>query len=301
VTNQGDVANAICTLVHAYAPLSRSDGHYTCMSLPWNPSIVALDAVQAALVALPAAGLPRPLQRFTGRWWALIPPASIVGVVFGIAAAPGIADGLTWLALIACPILTAVTLGWAMHGARWWLAPLALPLLLGAIQWHDQLGGHLCAVALSALSCVTLARLLAGVAPLVAVKLGILAMAAADFYLVIVSQQLQAPNNELVAAAPAPSLPRLQVLIIDPASMGYGDVFLAAVLGGVVAFEARRYGDQALAAGIMLVLAVAFDALFWVLDTLPATVPVAVTLLVLESLRFVRRRRGRVRGPLTAA
>jgi hypothetical protein len=267
------------------------------MSLPWNPSIVALDAVQAALVALPAAGLPRALQRFSGRWWALIPPASIVGVVFAIAAAPGVADGLTWLALIACPILTAVTLAWAMHGARWWLAPLAVPLLAGAIGWHDQLGGHLCAVALTALSCVTLARLLAGIAPLLLVKLGILAMAIADFYLVVVSQQLQEPNDQLVAAAPAPSLPRLQVLIVDPASMGYGDVFLAAVLGGVVAIEARRYGDQALAAAIMLVLAVSFDALFYVLDTLPATVPVAATLLVLEALRVVRRRRERTRVP----
>jgi hypothetical protein len=261
------------------------------MDLPWNPSIVALDAVQAALVALPAAGLPRALQRFGGRWWALIPPASIVAVVFGIAAAPGIADGLTWLALIACPILTAATLGWAMHGARWALAPLAVPLLAGAVLGHDQLAGHLCAVAVTALSCVTLARLLAGIAPLLLVKLGILAMAAADFYLVIVSEQLQKPNQALVTAAPAPSLPRLQVLIVDPASMGYGDVFLAAVLGGVVAIEARRWGDQALAAAIMLVLAVAFDALFLVLDTLPATVPVAVTLLVLEAWRWIRRRR----------
>jgi hypothetical protein len=42
----------------------------------------------------------------------------------------------------------------------------------------------------------------------------------------------------------------------------------------------------------MLVLAVAFDALFYVLDTLPATVPVAATLLVLEAVRLVRRRRG---------
>jgi hypothetical protein len=270
------------------------------MSLPWNPSIVALDAVQAALVALPAAGLPRALQRFSGRWWALIPPASIVAVVFGIAAAPGIADGLTWLALIACPILTAVTLGWAMHGARWWLAPLVIPLLAGAIAWHGSLGGHLCALALSALSCVTLARLLAGIAPLLLVKLGILAMAAADFYLVIVSQQLQKPNQALVSAAPAPTLPRLQVAIIDPASMGYGDIFLAAVLGGVVAMEARRYADQRLAAAILLVLAVAFDALFAVLDTLPATVPVALTLLVLEALRWVRRRRRGSAAPARA-
>ncbi|HWV85704.1 MAG TPA: hypothetical protein VNZ62_09690, partial [Capillimicrobium sp.] len=85
------------------------------MDLPWSPSVVALDAVQAACVALPAAGLPWALRSFAGRWWALIPPVSIVAVVYGITALPGLADGLTWLALIACPPLAAAALGWAMH------------------------------------------------------------------------------------------------------------------------------------------------------------------------------------------
>ncbi|UGS35871.1 hypothetical protein [Capillimicrobium parvum] len=270
------------------------------MDLPWNPSIVALDAVQAALVALPAAGLPRPLARLGGRWWALIPPASIVAVVFGITALPGLADGLTWLALIACPPLAAVALGWAMHGARPVYAVAVLPLGAAAWIWSGELGGHLCALALTALSCVTLARLLRGVAPAMLLKLGILAMATADAILIL-SEQLQQPNSTLVAARPAAELPRLQVAIIDPASMGYGDLFLAAVLGAVVAAEVSRRA-QAGVAVLVLVLAVAFDALFLVLDTLPATVPVALALLVYEAVRR-QRRRGRVRrrtAPMTA-
>jgi hypothetical protein len=268
------------------------------MDLPWNPSIVALDAVQAALVALPAVGLPRALERFAGRWWALIPPASIIAVVFGITELPGLADGLTWLALVACPPLAAAALGWAMHGARPPYAVAAAPLLAAAWIWSDGLGGHLAAVALTALSCVTLARLLAGVAPRLLLKLGILAMAAADAWLIL-SDQLQEPNSTLVSAAPPAELPRLQVAIIDPSSMGFGDLFLAAVLGAVVAAEASRRAQLG-AAALLLVLAVAFDALFLVLDTLPATVPVAVALLVWEAVRRLRRR-GRDRVPAAPA
>jgi hypothetical protein len=260
------------------------------MSIPWSVSSSALDAAQAAMVALPAAGLPRALQRFTGKWWALIPPLSIIGVVYAIAVAPGVADGLTWLALIACPILAAAALGWAMHGARWWLALIAVPLLVGSIAWHDTLRGHLCALALTALSTVTLARLLAGVSPRLLLKLGIVAMAVSDVYLIL-SEQLQAPNAALVGAAPAPTLPRLQVAIVDPASMGYGDLFLAAVLGGVIALEATRWRQQAGMALVLLVLAVAFDGLFLVLETLPATAPVAVALGIWELWRWRERRR----------
>jgi hypothetical protein len=260
------------------------------MDLPWSPSVVALDAVQAACVALPAAGMPWALRRFAGRWWALIPPVSIVGVVYGITALPGLADGLTWLALIACPPLAAAALGWAMHGARPACALAAVPLLAGAWAWSDALGGHLCALALSALSTVTLGRLLRGVAPVLALKLGIVAMAVADAILIL-TEELQEPSHALTAAAPPAELPRLQVAIVDPASLGYGDLFLAACLGAVVAAEAVRRGDQARIAALVLVFAVAFDALFLVLDTLPATVPVAVALGVWEVVR--RRASGR--------
>jgi hypothetical protein len=63
------------------------------------------------------------------------------------------------------------------------------------------------------------------------------------------------------------------------------------VLGAVVAAEASRR-TQAGMAVLVFALAVAFDALFLVLDTLPATVPVALALLVYEGVR-VRRRTAR--------
>jgi hypothetical protein len=87
------------------------------------------------------------------------------------------------------------------------------------------------------------------------------------------------------------------VAIVDPASMRYGDLFLAAVLGAIVALEARRYRDQLAIAVVLLVLAVAFDGLFLWLDSLPATVPVAVALGVWELGAPRLRRRGGRRSP----
>jgi hypothetical protein len=245
-----------------------------------------LVTAQAGLVALPRRGVPEPLERFGGRAWALVLPLSIAVVVAAIALEPQVADGLTWLAFIAIPPLAAAALGWAAHGARPWLAPLAAPLFVLAWARTGSLAGDAAAAALTALSCVTLGRLLAGVVPGAWLKAGIVAMAVIDAILVF-GNQLQGPNAVLNAAAPAEGLPQLQYLDLHYASMGYGDVFVAGVLGGVLAAERVR---QLPVAALVLGLSVAWDALFFTVDTLPATVPVAAGLLIAEAAR--RRRRG---------
>lgn len=257
------------------------------MDLPWSPSILALDAVQAALVALVAIGVPPLLGRLVASWWALLPVGTMVAAIYAITALPGLAVGPTWLALVACPPLAALGLAWAMQGAKP-VYSLAVPVLLAvAWAWSDQLGGHLAAAAITALSCVTLARLLHGVAPVAALKLGIVAMAAVDAILIL-ADQLQDPADAMHAAAPPGGLPRLQLAIVDPASMGYADLFLAALLGAILADEGSRSAQVRMAL-VLLVLAAAFDTLFLVMDTLPATVPVALALGVWE---LARRRRG---------
>jgi prepilin signal peptidase PulO-like enzyme (type II secretory pathway) len=245
-----------------------------------------LIATQAALVALPGAGIPAPLRRFAGRGWSLVLPLSIAVVVAVIALEPAFADGLTWLALIAIPPLAAAALGWAAHGARPALALIAVPLLVLAIADTGSLAGDACAAALTALSCVTLGRLLAGAAPGVALKAGIVAMAVIDAILVF-GNQLQEPNAVLNAAVPLQGLPQLQYLDLHHASMGYGDVFVAAVLGGVLAAERRAQLRMAL---LVLAFSIAWDALFFAVDTLPATVPVALALLTAEATRALERR-----------
>src|ERR1700710_1779934 len=101
---------------------------------------MVLTVAQATCVALPAAGVPRFLQRFRGGAWALVLPLCIVVVIVAINEGPNTADALTWGALILVPVGCALALGWALRGGRWWLAPLAIPLL--AIAWADQDGSR---------------------------------------------------------------------------------------------------------------------------------------------------------------
>jgi hypothetical protein len=244
---------------------------------------------QALLVGLVGAGVPAWVRARATARWALVLPLSIAVVVGAIAVLPDVADVLTWVALPLVPPGAALALGWAMRGARPPLALLAAPLL--ALAWSSQssAGGELAGVALTALSCVTLGRLLAGVSPTTWLKVGIVAMAIVDAVLVF-SNGLEQPNAVLNAAVPAPGLPQLQYASFGPASLGYGDFFVAGVLGGVLAVEGARAWRWALATWVA---AETFTLLFYVTDILPATVPVALVLLAREGLRsqpHVRRR-----------
>jgi hypothetical protein len=253
------------------------------VALPFPVSDAVLLGAQASLVALPSALPPPALRRLSGRAWALVPAASIAGVIAAIALAPGTANLLTWLALVTTPLLAAPALAVVVPRARAAWA-LAVPALL-ALAWAAQgsLSGDAAALALTGLACLTLGWLLAAVAPTRWLKLGIVAMAAVDSILVF-GHLLQGPNATLNAAVPAPGLPQLQFVSFGSAVMGYGDLFIAGVLGGVLLLERRARAPVALAC---LVLAGAFDLLFFVTDELPATVPVAAALVVSEAWRRV--------------
>src|SRR5579875_3226389 len=238
--------------------------------------------------------LGRLAARLQSRWWALVPLGSIVIVVFGIQAASSTANGLTWLALIAVPILAATSFGWANRGSRWWMGLLAAPLLALAWAGRSTLWGQAAATLLTAFSCVTLGVLLASVCPPRWVKIGIVLMAAGDSYLVL-SNLLQAPNTVLVGAVPAPGLPQLHGITFGDILLGYGDVFVAALLGAVLAREGRSGRVQLGMALLTLLLAGMFDLLFFVLSELPATVPVALAVIVSEGWLVWRRRAARPR------
>jgi hypothetical protein len=258
-------------------------------------SDACLVVVQSALVGLPRGRAPARVEalarRLSGRGWAFVPLASILFVVVAIDAANATADGLTWLALVAVPPLAAAALGATMRGGRPPLAPLALPLF-GLASWRrGTLLGEGAAMLLTALSCVTLGVLLASVAPLGWLKLGIVLMATVDAILVG-AQLLQPANDVLNAAAPPAHLPQLQRALFGDAVIGYGDFFVAGVFGAIVAAEAlaagaagRRRDASWCWAFVVLAFALAFDALFFLVDVLPATVPVALALLARERLR----------------
>lgn len=216
-----------------------------------------------------------------------MPVGSIVVVIFAIRYASGTADWLTWLALLAVPPLAAAALGWAIRGSRPIFALGAVPLFGLAWAFKTSLTGEASGALLSALSCVTLGVLLASVTPAGWLKLGIVLMAAADTWLVI-SDILQAPNATLIAARPPAGLPQLQSVLFGSISFGYGDLFVAALLGAVLAAGAVRF--QWRMALVVLLVASAFDVLFATVNELPATVPVALVVIGLEAVSAGRRR-----------
>jgi hypothetical protein len=305
--------------------------------MPFWASISILGLVQAALVALPAPR-PRPgwIERLSSPWWALIPALSIVVVIGMIEVTPGSADALTYIALVAVPQLAVVALGTLVRrnrreprylrfpavsraGGRDWNGPVAVVGGLFALAWISphSLAGEAAATALSGLACVTLGWLLVCGVPARWLRLGVYAMAVIDTVYVS-SDLLQGPNAVLNAAAPAAELPRLQAVHFGSALMGFGDLFVAALVGCLLAADGRkrdwnareppgvsgrqseppgvlgRAGSldrQLLGAALVAVLALAFDLLFFAVDELPSTVPVALALALLQLRRPVRWRR----------
>lgn len=250
--------------------------------LPFWLSIGVLSLVQAILVAAPKPPATHLLDRLQNRWWALVLPLSIVVVIAAIAIDSASARFLTYLALVAVPPLAAAALAWLIRGGRPELALAVIPLFALAWAARGALGGQAAALALSSLACVSLGWLVACVVPVPWLKLGIYAMAAVDTYL-IASDLLQGPNAVLNTAAPGANLPRLQLASFGSALMGFGDLFIAATLGALLASRSRRL--QVRGAALAAVLCVGFDLLFFAVDELPSTVPIALTLAALEISR----------------
>lgn len=291
----------------AWAAVAVTRSSYAgSLMLPFAISIALLSLLQGALVALPGSISADRLQRLRSRRWALVPPLSVIGfVVIASLAEHASAQGLTYLALVAVPALAALALGWLA-----WFAQPPRPVLtllvapLFALAWLDRggLAGEGAAVLLTALSCGALGVLIATVTPPRWLEAGVVAMALADTALVV-SDLLQRPNNALNAAHPAAGLPRLQSALFGSAVMGYGDLFVAGVLGGLLAITVPR-ATQLRVAALTALLALSFDLLFYAVDELPATVPVA-TALVLTGLTRRRKRAARPAAgagrPLAAA
>jgi hypothetical protein len=224
---------------------------------------------------------------------ALIPALSIVVVVAAIELDSDSARWLSYLALIVVPPLASYALGALIHGSDTltssffansatksevsaWGLPVVAAGLLFALAWaaRGSLAGETAAMVLSGLACIALGWLLVLIVPALWLRLGIYAMAALDTWFVA-SNLLQGPNAVLSTASPAGDLPRLQAVHFGSAQMGFGDLFIAALVGCLLAESRSR---QLRAAALVAVLVLAFDLLFFAVDELPATVPVALAL-----------------------
>lgn len=215
----------------------------------------------------------------------------MVAFVFGVRALSSAAEGLTYLALVAVPPLAAAALGWFMRGARPVLALAVLPLFTLAWVSRGGVPGEVAGLALDALSCVSLGVLLVAVTPRVAVALAIIVMAGSDVW-VVVTNLLATPNHALNTVLPVAHLPQLQVETLWRATMGYGDLFVAGLLGALLA---RDRAMQLRGAAIAAALGLSLDLLFLLVDELPATGPIALTLIVL-ALAAYRTRQAKLDG-----
>jgi hypothetical protein len=268
--------------------------------VPFTSGYVALCAVQALTVLGP-----RPSPRLIRHTLlGLIPLAAIGGVALLIAEQPDLAQHATDLAAIATPIAAFGGIV-AFRGRLRWLGLLA-PLLY-LIAWKgDGRPVQIATDALIAGATVTLAWLTGMVAPRIGLIIGIFAATAVDIYQVLVTEEVKQATQALAAAKPAAGLPRLQELVWGTASMGWGDAYLAALLGVVIATSPPR--TRLIAAGAVFVLGIACGFLFHVIDIVPATVPVAgalVLVLVLDATvpasqggtsSWLRRRRAATSG-----
>lgn len=259
------------------------------MSADFIVAYAGSSVAQAALVAGAAAGhtpvLPRPLRRLRLRHgvFALLPLLALVGVVVALRLWPDGADALAKIALVAVPVLallTAVRIGPVAFG-------VAVAMVVVVLGDGTSLAGQLSALGLIAGSCMLLGVLLVAVTPAHWLGVGILAMALVDLVLVV-SGVLGPASDALNAAVAREGLPQLQRVELGPLTMGYGDVFLPALVGALLAARAR---PRIWVAGLTLGFALAAGGVFLLVDRLPATVPVALALLVVEGTGAVVRRR----------
>ena len=115
--------------------------------------------------------------------------------------------------------------------------------------------------------------------------LGVVAMSVVDITLLMAGPGYH--ETALLAAAQTNFHgPRFTGARIGGTTIGYPDLFLAALLGASLAGQRA----QAWGAGLLVVFAVAYDSMLVPGLLLPATVPIALTLVVVGLVRHRRRR-----------
>jgi hypothetical protein len=242
-------------------------------------AVIALATLEGSLVALPKANALEPLRTLRSPFWAALLPGSIVAGTFLPLVMPSMALGLVLMAGVITPLLAAVAVLEVVRGPR--TALLALALVLSVIAalisgWEGQLS----ATALTALGCLAVGTALARLIPRSWFVLGVLGMCLAD--VALLASGIGTSAAQLMASATRDVHgPVFSQADIGRVTTDYPDLVLAAVLGGFLAGRHR----QLLAAVLVTVLGAAYGLLLLpIAHLLPATVPIALALLMLESV-----------------
>jgi hypothetical protein len=290
--NRSSAANRALTR-HGHGRTDARAAHLSAhppVSAEFIVAYAGSSVAQAALVAGATAGTAAPLwiRALRHPAFALAPLLSLVGVVGLLRVWPGQAHVLATVALVLVPLLALLTA--LRTGPRALL--LTVAMIVAVLHDDHSLAGQLSALGLIGASCMLLGALLVELTPPRWLSAGIAAMAAADLVLVA-SGALGPAADVLNAAGVGKHLPQLQRVELGPLEMGYGDVFLPALVGALMAAHAR---PRIWAAALTLGFALAAGLVFLAFDRLPATVPVALALLVVEGVRALASGRCRARS-----
>jgi hypothetical protein len=259
------------------------------LSLHSALSGVPASVLEGALVVLPRAKPFPALTRLRAPAWAVLLPVSIIVGTFGLLVAPGLASPTVLAAAITTPLLAVIAVLLVVR-ARILMLPLAA-LAGGLAVWATGQGGHVGTGLVTALACLTLGAALQRLIPGRWLLAGVVAMSVVDATLLLAGPGYH-ETAVLAAAQTNFHGPRFTGARIGGTTIGYPDLFLAALLGASLAGQRA----QAWAGGVLVVLAVAYDSMLTPGLLLPATVPIALTLVVIGLVRH-RRRRARLNRP----
>jgi hypothetical protein len=243
---------------------------------------------------LPRANPLGRLARLRSPLWTAVLPGSIVIGTFGLLVAPSAAFIDVLIAAVTTPVLALLAV---LFVARARAVMLVVASAAGcAALLATGLYRHLGTSVVTALAClmvgVTLHRLIPGRWLLI----GFVAMSAVDIALLATGFSYH-QTAVLAAASNNFHGPRFTGAHILSTTIGYPDLFLAALLGAFVAGSR----DQLPAALLLVVLASAFDSLLSRGELLPATVPIAATLVTVCVYRLRRPARAPRPEPLSPA
>ncbi len=178
-------------------------------------------------------------DRVQGRGWALVPIASIVGVVFLIRYASDSATGFTWLALVAVPPLAAAALGWAMCGQPAVVGARGGPAVSRRVAGPRLVGRSDGGRAALGAELRDPGRAPGHGHPLELAEGRDRAHGCGRHLAGALRRAASAECGRWSPREPPGHLPQLQSESFGTANMGYGDLFVAALLGAVLARDRR--------------------------------------------------------------
>jgi hypothetical protein len=238
-----------------------------------------LAMLEGALLVLPRANA---LERLAGAcspaWGALLPGSILLGT-FGVRALPPMATGIVVVASVATPVLFGAAALIVVRGPRLAIVPLALALALVAEFIHGWTG-NLFASVVTGLGSLTLGVAIVRLIPRRYMLISILGMCAVDVALLAVGAGEPAAA-QISHAAASLHRPTFDDATIGPVTTDYPDLVLVGVLAGLITTRAVRWR----AAALLTLLTAGYGVLLPLVGTLPATVPIAVTFVMVSTPR----------------